>query len=364
MRENSAPIPGVPAGNLHWNGLGSTAKGLGSTARAQNPVGGLRLARSLSGPHRNTPALDPAHLMGEQDEQKQQHRQSDPHAKSPRRVPGFALVTHHEEQGGTQTRDDAKKCHTNDDLHPAKYRMRPKALIPALAAVVVILLTAALGRWQLQRADEKARAASQREAALAQAPVQLTPGLRPAGLEGALLDVRGTWVADKTIFLDNRTRKGVAGFHVVTPLRLEALEGRDVMHVLVLRGWVARDVIDRTRLPSITTPEVPVRLEGLGLQTLAQPMRLARGSDVDPDTPRIWQHLDPDHYAKWSGLALHPLMVRQLSDTNDALMRDWTLPGSGEDKHRAYAFQWFAMSAVTALLWVGLTWRRRVKAHS
>jgi len=40
------------------------------------------------------------------------------------------------------------------------------------------------------------------------------------------------------------------------------------------------------------------------------------------------------------------------------------LPGSGEDKHRAYAFQWFAMSGVTALLWVGLTLRRRRSSPS
>jgi surfeit locus 1 family protein len=246
--------------------------------------------------------------------------------------------------------------------------MRLRDLIPAFAALVVIALTASLGRWQLQRAEEKAVAASAREAAVSRAPVALNPGSGSESLDGHLLEVQGIWLPDKTIFLDNRTRKGVAGFHVLTPLRLgtdgvRPADAQTAVHVLVLRGWVARDVLDRTRLPSVATPTGPIRLEGLGMSALAQPMRLAKGADVDPGAPRIWQHLDPGHYARWSGLTMHPLMVRQLSDTEDGLMRDWVLPGSGEDKHRAYAFQWFAMSTVTALAWAGLAWRRRQRAR-
>ena len=92
-------------------------------------------------------------------------------------------------------------------------------------------------------------------------------------------------------------------------------------------------------------------------------MRHAKGAGVVPECSRIGTFRDPGHYARWSGLTMHPLMVRQLSDTEDGLMRDWVLPGSGEDKHRAYAFQWFAMSTVTALAWAGLAWRRRQRAR-
>jgi len=237
--------------------------------------------------------------------------------------------------------------------------MHPRQLIPVLAALAVIGLTASLGRWQLQRADEKARAAELRQTALARAPVVLSAQSQTLALDGALISVQGEWLEEKTIFLDNRTRKGVAGFHVVTPLRLQPSAQGTELHVLVLRGWVARDVSDRTRLPQFKTPSGWVQIEGLGLVDLPQPIRLTSGRDVDPGAPRIWQHLDPQAYTRWSGLPLQGLMLRQLSETDDGLMRDWVLPGSGEDKHRAYAFQWFAMSGVTALLWIGLTLRRR-----
>lgn len=316
--------------------------------------------------------------MRKQDEQEEQDRKPDTHPERTRGIPGAPFVTHHEEQSRAQARQNAQKDQTDGDFHREKYRMHLRQLIPTLAALVVIAITASLGRWQLQRADDKARAGQLREAALARSPVELSAGSRADHLDAARVVVQGEWVDEKTIFLDNRTRQGVAGFHVVTPLQLGSrqpavseLAGTSRSpgamppdsHVLVLRGWVARDVSDRTRLPRIVTPPGPVRIEGLGMAELAQPMRLATGQDVDPATPRIWQHLDPQVFARWSGLPLHGLMLRQLSEADDGLKRDWTLPGSGEDKHRAYAFQWFAMSAVTALLWIGLTLRRRGRSR-
>jgi surfeit locus 1 family protein len=237
--------------------------------------------------------------------------------------------------------------------------MRLKRLVsslPSVAALAVIVLTASLGQWQLGRAQEKAAAAQAREAALARAPIAMTPQAQVTELDGARLSLQGRWAGEHTIFLDNRTRQGVAGFHVITPLRLEGPEG---MHVLVLRGWIARDVADRTRLPQIPTSEGMIRLEGLGMATLPQPIVLSRTTEVDPATPRIWQHLQTQAYATWSGLSVHPLIVRQWSESEDTLMRDWTPPGRGEDKHRAYAFQWFAMSSVTGIIWLMLSLRRR-----
>lgn len=247
--------------------------------------------------------------------------------------------------------------------------MRLKAvigLLPSFAALAVIALTFSLGQWQLGRAQQKAQAAQAREIALAQGPVSLQAELKsgavvatkprhPDEFDGVRLSLQGQWAGDHTIFLDNRTRQGVAGFHVLTPLRLEDAQG---LHVLVLRGWVAREVADRTRLPQVPTPPGPVQLEGLGMASLPQPILLSRNSEVDPSTPRIWQHLKIEAFAQWSGLPLYPLIVRQWSETDDLLMRDWTPPGRGEDKHRAYAFQWFAMSGVTALLWFLLSLRR------
>jgi hypothetical protein len=141
-----------------------------------------------------------------------------------------------------------------------------RRLVPTLAAAAVMALTVALGNWQLRRADEKAALQQARDAALALAPVTLDGApLQPAELDGRRVSVQGVFDPAHTIFLDNRTRNGVAGFHVLAPLRIArpAADGAPPPHVLVLRGWIARDPVARARLPPLRTPEGPVRIEGL-----------------------------------------------------------------------------------------------------
>ena len=226
--------------------------------------------------------------------------------------------------------------------------------MPTIAAIAVVVLTVSLGNWQMRRADEKATLQSQRDAALAAAPVRI--GAAPfdmAALAGRRVALEGVFDTRGTIFLDNRTRSGVAGFHVLTPLRVAPASAGDpdARHVLVLRGWIARDLADRTRVPALQTPDGPVRVEGLAMSELAQPIVLGRGEAEPAPDARIWQHLELDAYRRWSRLALQPVLVRQTSALDDGLARDWVEPGSGVDKHHGYAFQWYALALATALLW-------------
>ena len=46
------------------------------------------------------------------------------------------------------------------------------------------------------------------------------------------------------------------------------------------------------------------------------------------------------------------LSVQQTGAASEGLLRDWTEPGSGVEKHYGYAFQWFALSALIAILYV------------
>jgi surfeit locus 1 family protein len=53
-----------------------------------------------------------------------------------------------------------------------------------------------------------------------------------------------------------------------------------------------------------------------------------------------------------------PLSVQQTDTLRDGLQRDWQRPAAGVDKHYGYAFQWFGLSALIALLYV---WFQLVK---
>ncbi|HET7528469.1 MAG TPA: SURF1 family cytochrome oxidase biogenesis protein, partial [Burkholderiaceae bacterium] len=75
----------------------------------------------------------------------------------------------------------------------------------------------------------------------------------------------------------------------------------------------------------------------------------------------IRQNLDPAQVASDVGMALRPLSLLQLSDTPDALQRDWPEPVQDVWKNQGYALQWFALSALIAALalWYGWISPRR-----
>lgn len=250
------------------------------------------------------------------------------------------------------------------------------SVIPTLAAVAVVALTVSLGNWQLRRADEKVQLQLQRDQALARAPLPIGAGLLDAATtDGQRVSIEGRFDEPNTVFLDNRTRKGVAGFHVLTPMRIGAdlPSGEPERSVLVLRGWIARDIAERTRLPPLNTPAGVQRVEGLAMVDLPQPIVLgasdAQGSGTarpagdltagGDGSSRIWQHLSMGDYARWSGLPMQPVLVRQTSELEDGLARDWVQPAASVDRHRGYAVQWYAMAAVTVGLWLWLTLRTR-----
>ena len=61
-----------------------------------------------------------------------------------------------------------------------------------------------------------------------------------------------------------------------------------------------------------------------------------------------------------SGLKLQPFLVQQTqaAGRRDALGRDWPVPSAGIDKHRGYAFQWYALAALALIFYVITGFRR------
>lgn len=233
--------------------------------------------------------------------------------------------------------------------------MRVALLLLALAG---ILLTFRLGFWQLDRAAQKlAWQASIAERG--QLPALQAQDLTAVGADAQLhrrVHLRGHWLADKTVFLDNRPMQGRVGFFVVTPLQLEGSS----QAVLVQRGWAPRDAQDRSRLPPLATPAGWVEIEG---RLAASPSRLYEFSAAASGPIR--QNIGIDSFP--TDLYLLPLTVVQLaSAAEDGLLRDWPAVDAGLQKHYGYAFQWFALCALILGLyvWFQLIQPRRKQSSS
>lgn len=232
---------------------------------------------------------------------------------------------------------------------------RSRFWVVTLAAMLGMGVTASLGRWQLGRAAEKEvlQAAIEARAQLPVLDARSAAGTdAPPDLLYRRVEARGQWVDGRTVFLDNRQMNGRPGFFVVTPLRLEADGGV----LLVQRGWVPRNFEDRTRVPAIETSPGAVVVQG---RLAAPPSRLYEMGPAE--TGAIRQNLDLAQFRAETGLPLAALSIQQTGAAADGLQRDWPQINTGVDKHYGYAFQWFGLCALMAILYVWFQIVRRLQ---
>lgn len=223
---------------------------------------------------------------------------------------------------------------------------RWKFWLITLGAVLAVATTLALGRWQLSRAAQKEalQASIDAKATLPKLDGQaLATRVNPAIELHRGVTLRGRWIAERTVFLDNRPMNGRVGLYVVTPMKLEG----SAVVILVQRGWVARNFVDRSSVPALETPTGVVEIQG---RIAPPPAKLYElGS---PETGRIRQNLDMARFSAESGLSLLPVSVQQTGAASEGLLREWPLAGTGVDKNYGYAFQWFGLSGLIAILYV------------
>ena len=222
--------------------------------------------------------------------------------------------------------------------------MTARRLFVLIVALLAAALTARLGVWQLDRAQQKLDLQAAIDAEAARAPLANAEMSASAALLHRRVVLRGTWVSERTVWLDNRPMDGRAGFYVVTPLQLAGRADA----VLVQRGWVPRDPVQRDLLRPVPTPGGEVEVVG---RLAASPSRLYELGDGSGGPIR--QNLDPAAFAVESGLTLLPLTVVQTAGADeDGLLRHWPAPDLGLHKHYGYAFQWFALCALILALYV------------
>ena len=231
-----------------------------------------------------------------------------------------------------------------------------RGLWPMLAAAAGIALTLALGNWQLGRGQEKTALKARLEQLAREPAINVsTRELAAPDVELRRVEARGTYEPKYMVLIDNRVSHGVAGYHVVMPLRL----GDGSRYVLVNRGWVA-GTRDRSRLPEVKTPPGTVSVSGLavvpGKRFFEISTKVAEGN--------VWQNLTLERYRQAVPIAIQPFLIQQDQQdaAGDGLIREWLPPDLGADTHYGYAFQWFALSAVILIFYLVTHVRRKREA--
>ena len=231
-------------------------------------------------------------------------------------------------------------------------------LVPFVATVLVVALGIQLGNWQQRRAAQKIVLQAKLAQGNASAPLPLDGA--PLAAEAVVfrrVAMTGEFVAGWPLYLDNRPYNSRSGFYLLMPFKIAG----SGMHVLVARGWLPRNPVERAKLPAYATPAGTVTLEGVARLDAGHVMELAKAPLLTPGA--IVQNADPLQVARDSGLTMQPFVVEQTVAARPAgddaqMVRDWPAPALGVEKHQGYAFQWYALSAMAVIFFVVNGFRR------
>lgn len=231
--------------------------------------------------------------------------------------------------------------------------------IITLLTIVAVILTASLGVWQLNRASQKQALKNNIEAKAKQAPLQDLTWINQSieQNEHRTVKVKGYWLNDKTVFLENRQMQGKPGFFVLTPLVLSQTQATKI--VLVQRGWVQRNFLKRDELPPIPTAQQEVEITA---RIAHWPSRLYEFDEAQNGTIR--QNINFDAFQKELPNSLLNLSLIQTGLDSEGLQRQWDFNFIKVDMHYGYAFQWFSFSVIILGLYLGFFWLRIKKTKT
>lgn len=229
----------------------------------------------------------------------------------------------------------------------------PKWIVRHVLVAALVVTMVLLGFWQLRRLDEKRAFNTLLEARQEQPAdevsdvVPLEGGVGDAALDAVIyrrVRATGTYAADDTVVVPNRTFNSASGGWVLTPLRLP--DGRAV---LVNRGFVGFDEGGAIVAPA--PPPGRVTVEGLVFPSQERGRFGGAGPDEDLDE---MARVDLAQFQERVDYDVLPAYVQVVtSDPPEAAPADGSPelvplgpPDTDEGPHLGYAAQWFIFATI------------------
>lgn len=247
-------------------------------------------------------------------------------------------------------------------------RFKP-SLIGTVAVLILCPLFIRLGFWQMGRAEEKHKLQTYytQQSQLPVIKLDTLPdyALIESDLNWRKVTVDGFYLDNFQLLLDNQTHKGLGGYAVFTPFKIA-----NSQHILwVNRGWTPMVNYDRSVLPpSLAVETIPQHIQGtlsplppalfqLGEESIETLLGEESIETLHPQILRV-QTFDLAKITKRTGIQALHYMLRLDSGDNSHFLQEWTLPGTGEEKHYGYAFQWFSFAGAVFIIYLILSFKR------
>jgi len=157
--------------------------------------------------------------------------------------------------------------------------------------------------------------------------------------------LKGQYLDELTIYLQNQYHKDRLGYDVLTPIKIK----NDNKLLLVDRGWLPEQI-------QPTIHEIPRTSRGTlisGYLKSFNEYQFILGKNILNDTfPLLIQKINFSELEKMTHETFYPYVLRLDSTQPDGFTRDWTVVTVTPERHMGYAIQWFLMAIVLLIAYV------------
>jgi cytochrome oxidase assembly protein ShyY1 len=214
---------------------------------------------------------------------------------------------------------------------------------------VVVLVTCALGIWQVQRGRGKQHKMHLFEQAMKEPPIpwqtamgQIAQSAKPIAYRKTI--TCGVFDGAHQFLLEGRGKDtGEPQYEVWTPLRLAS------GYLIVSRGLVQHD-----RHVGLDVSTAPRCVQGLLRPWPAGGVRLGPGIMDEESWPKVAVAPNPEEIGRALGQPIIQALFLLAPEEPDGFARHWRMDGFGPSRHFGYAMTWFVMAAcaLAAAAWL------------
>jgi surfeit locus 1 family protein len=208
-----------------------------------------------------------------------------------------------------------------------------------------------LGLWQIERGQAKTNLLDDFEKKILEKPSYINQKSQ----KWDRVYVEGKWDSSNQILIDNVIRRGIAGYKVLTPLRMKETD----QLILVDRGWIKQNTF-RDQLPDIKLIQVDEVVSGI----LEIPeLGLVLSDDlVSKEWPKISQTKNLGVIKNEYDENIFPMILLADPTLKNSLEYIKITPTNMTPiKHYGYSAQWFLMFLVLCFMYVWYGYKRNAK---
>jgi surfeit locus 1 family protein len=208
-----------------------------------------------------------------------------------------------------------------------------------------------LGLWQIERGQSKTNLLDDFEKKILEKPSYINQKSQ----KWDRVYVEGKWDGSKQILIDNVISRGIAGYKVLTPLRMKETD----QLILVDRGWIKQNTY-RDQLPDIKLMQIDEVVSGI----LEIPeLGLVLSDDlVSKEWPKISQTKNLGVIKNEYDENIFPMILLADPTLKNSLEYIKITPTNMTPiKHYGYSAQWFLMFLVLCFMYVWYGYKRNAK---